>query len=187
MTYYKKRVGGLRSRCKLDSSLLCRVWVLPMQDLPTKRYSSSSHSAKQASELCLFSSHWTYLSSSFFLTRGNYWFGSYCETHLPLQIYTLTFWFPNHFSCVWVCLAWICAPKFSHLWVSWLMEILDLQRGENIIPVSPPTPCPVSSLLPTFWHLWAAMPHRERPLTMELSVFKDTSWSWHASKCIFRL
>ena len=116
-------------------------------------------SSKLQSCLFLFFSYWTHLSSSFFLTRGNYWFGSYCATHLPLQIYTLTFWFPNHFLCVWVCLAWICAPKFSHLWVSWLTEILDLQRGENIIPVSPPTPCPVSSLLPTIWHLWAAMPH----------------------------
>lgn len=49
LSYYKKRTWGWRYRFKLDSGLPGRVWVLPMEDLRAKWYSSSSHSTKQAS------------------------------------------------------------------------------------------------------------------------------------------
>lgn len=78
LSYYKKRTWGWRYRFKLDSGLPVRVWVLPMENLPAKWYSSSFHSVKQASELWLFLfvlflcfSYQTHSISSFFLTRGN--------------------------------------------------------------------------------------------------------------------
>lgn len=79
-------------------------------------------------------------------------------------------------------------PKLNHLSGSCQVGTLGSWRRGRLTPVSPPRPCRrVSRLSPAIWHLWAAMPLSQGPLTTALSVFQDTSWSWHASKCIFRL